>query len=435
MPGPVTPNMSLQLPALGGDSGTWDSEVNNAFTSVDSHTHEPGKGVLVPTAGLNINADLTFAGNGITNLKSLAFSEIAALAAGSDVIFVNSSDHELYWRSHSGVNVKLTSGNALNVAAFAGGIGGDYSAVGAALDYDAANTRYTFQGASPTFDWAALASGDLHLYQEGTTESVYVGLKAPDALAASYSITMPLAAPSNTRPVYMDSGGALSTEAGMTRLGRQTFTGSGTYTPTTGTRAVLLRMVAGGGGGGGAAGGTGSSAGGGGASGVFGEKWISSATALTGGTVTIGAAGTGGANTGADGGTGGDTTVVINGITYIVKGGGGGSGDTAAAQGVALGGSWNILDHNDGDYTTGEPGGVGNNMGGNNFTVIGGAGGASFFGRGTPAVATKTASSVAGNSAIAPGSGGGGAVMIGSQGTGAAGGNGGGGLVIIDEFM
>lgn len=210
MAGPTLPNMSLVCPALDGDSGTWDDELNTLLVLIDSHTHEPGKGVLVPTAGLNINADLSLAGNGLTNIKSLAFSEIAALAAGSDVIFVSSSDHELYWRSHSGVNVKLTSGNALNVAAFAGGIGGDYSAVGAALDYDAANTRYTFQGAAPTFDWAALASGDLHLYQEGTTESVYVGLKAPAGLAASYDLTWPTALPGARTPLYLDQTGQIS---------------------------------------------------------------------------------------------------------------------------------------------------------------------------------------------------------------------------------
>ncbi len=208
------PNMSIVLPALGGDSGSWDDKLNDALTLVDSHDHTSGAGVQVPSAGLNIDADLSFGGFTISSLGKLSFTAITAPVSGSKNLFVNTSDNELYWRSNGGTNVKLTSGTSINTT-LVGGIVGDYTSVGAAVAYDDANDRYTFKQQSGT--WARLASGDVRLYETGTSESVYVGLKAPGALAASYDITMPLAVPSTTGFVRMSSGGVLSVGDAMTR--------------------------------------------------------------------------------------------------------------------------------------------------------------------------------------------------------------------------
>lgn len=118
-------------------------------------------------------------------------------------------------------------------------------------------------------------------------------------------------------------------------LGRQIFTASGTYTPTTGTKVVRLRAV-GGGGGSGAAGGAASScaAGGGGASGTYIERWLDpgSNTDITGGTVTIGAGGTGAATIFVSTTAGGDTSVVIQGTTFTAKGGGGANSMSGASS-------------------------------------------------------------------------------------------------------
>ena len=93
-------------------------------------------------------------------------------------------------------------------------------------------------------------------------------------------------------------------------LARQIFATSGTYTPTTGTNRVLLRMVGGGGGGGGASGGIGMSAfAGGGGGGGYIEAWLDAGAAVTGGTVTIGGGGSGGASTGGNGASGADTSI------------------------------------------------------------------------------------------------------------------------------
>lgn len=209
------PNMLLVLPTRGAPgSGTWDDAIDAALALIDAHDHSAGKGTLVPTAGLNINADLSFAGLWApVHLHRITFDSVAALSSNNKSFFVSDGtgglvSGELYWRTNSGSNVRVTNGAALNVTAFAGGIGGDYAAVGAAVAFDDANDRYTFKQQGGT--WARMASGEVRILETGTSESLYVGLVCPSALAGSYAITLPLAAPGSTSIVQMDSSGVLT---------------------------------------------------------------------------------------------------------------------------------------------------------------------------------------------------------------------------------
>jgi hypothetical protein len=93
---------------------------------------------------------------------------------------------------------------------------------------------------------------------------------------------------------------------------QQFFSGTGTYTPTTGTNLIWLRMVGAGGGGGGAAGGSGQAAGGGGASGLYFEAWFDSAVhPLTGGPYGVGSFGVGGTSSAGTGGDGNYSYITI----------------------------------------------------------------------------------------------------------------------------
>lgn len=206
------PQMGLVLPTRGvGGAGVWDDSLDADLTAIDAHDHSTGRGTPVPTAGININADLTFSSlYAPINLHRLTFASIVALTSNNKSLFVSSADNELYWRSNAGTNVKITSGASLNVAAFTGGIGGDYTAVSAAVAFDDAGDRYTFKQNAGT-GWARLASGDLRLFETGTSDSVFVGLAAPAALAGSYTITLPLTAPTTgTRPVQMTTAGVIT---------------------------------------------------------------------------------------------------------------------------------------------------------------------------------------------------------------------------------
>lgn len=114
---------------------------------------------------------------------------------------------------------------------------------------------------------------------------------------------------------------------GKIYLGTQILTGSGTYTPTSGTTRVRVRAVACGGGGGGAS--SASACAGGGGPGTYFEKWIDPSATITGGAFSAPASGgAGGASSGATGATGSDATIVIQGVTYTAKGGPGGTGST-----------------------------------------------------------------------------------------------------------
>lgn len=51
-----TPFMDLQQPTVGGDSGTWAPKLNSNNTVIDTHDHSTGKGVQIPTGGIEDEA-------------------------------------------------------------------------------------------------------------------------------------------------------------------------------------------------------------------------------------------------------------------------------------------------------------------------------------------------------------------------------------------
>lgn len=203
---PTLPNMGMVTPTPGADSGTWDDKINACFVQVDEHDHTSGKGVPVPVAGLDIDDDLPMGGFFITGLGKISFSTIAAPTTGSKNLFVSSADNELYWRTNSGTNVKLTNGTSINTT-LVGGIVGDYSSVGASVSYEDSNKRYKLL--TQTGTWARLATGPVRIYEYNTSESVYVEHAAAAALGASYTVTWAAAVPGSQAAVQMDTSGNL----------------------------------------------------------------------------------------------------------------------------------------------------------------------------------------------------------------------------------
>lgn len=207
---PTLPNMGLVTPVLGADSGNWDDKINACFALTDAHDHTEGKGVAITVAAMDIDDDIPMGGFGLVNVGTVAFSAVTALTSGSKSLFVSSADNELYWRTNSGTNVKLTDGASINTT-LVGGIVGDYSSVGAEVAYSDADQVYTFKDQeSPTKKWARLASGPVRIYQFDTTESVYVEHAVDAALASSYTVTWPAALPGSTALMQISSAGVVS---------------------------------------------------------------------------------------------------------------------------------------------------------------------------------------------------------------------------------
>ncbi len=215
---PTDPNMTgMTYPTEGASFNTWGLILNaTTFPVIGAHDHTTGKGVKVPTAGLNINADLSFASAyALTNMLAVDFAAVApaSVAGYAGAFFVNSSDsNNLYFRTVSGSNVKVTDGTALNVAGFAGGIGGDYTSSSALVAYVAANDIYTFKGPDPGSGrpWEALATGHHDFYEQATTVANRVRIQSPAALAASYALTLPAALPAASSVVLLSSSGVMS---------------------------------------------------------------------------------------------------------------------------------------------------------------------------------------------------------------------------------
>lgn len=207
--GTLTAYMSLQKPTLGGDSGTWDDQLNDSFELIDAHNHTTGKGVKVPTAGININADLAFSNYSAYQISAVAFVTNLSFSTYTKCLWVK-TDNELYWRSSAGVDVKITSGATLNTALI-GGIGGDYGAASASVYYDDTADTYRFLSAAPLPNvWSSVSCGDIDLYEKASGISTRVRLSSPTALAASYALTFPAALPSGSRPLsYSSTDGAL----------------------------------------------------------------------------------------------------------------------------------------------------------------------------------------------------------------------------------
>lgn len=111
----ATTFMNLNLPTVLTTLGPeWASQINEAFEDIDIHDHSSGKGVKIKPAGIDINADLSFANNSITNLGSAEFDNLEAVIDGAlnaNKVYV--SDGDLYFTNNSGVAVQLTSGGSI----------------------------------------------------------------------------------------------------------------------------------------------------------------------------------------------------------------------------------------------------------------------------------------------------------------------------------
>lgn len=208
----ATPFMNLTIPTVGVTVGpTWASQINTVLNSIDAHNHTSGNGALIPTAALNINADLSFGSFNQTGVKSTRFtSQSLALSTASDKECLYSVNGSLYYNNSSGTAVQITSGSGLNLASV-GSIGGDYGGGGvtASVTYNNTTKAYSFLQASSST--AKMAMGDILLYETATATNA-VTLKSPTSLASAYSITLPAALQAYTGFVRMTSAGVVQND-------------------------------------------------------------------------------------------------------------------------------------------------------------------------------------------------------------------------------
>jgi len=97
--------LNLTLPDVGTTLGpTWATTLNNAFVDLDDHDHST-QGKSIPSAGLNINADVEFNGNSATELKYTVFEDQGSDSTTARSIY--SKGNDLHWRN-STASVQIT---------------------------------------------------------------------------------------------------------------------------------------------------------------------------------------------------------------------------------------------------------------------------------------------------------------------------------------
>jgi hypothetical protein len=190
--------MNLTVPGVGTEAGPdWATEINADLSVLDGHNHATGSGVQINPSGLNINADLPFGTNNATGLRSTRFvSQVSPLSGASDLGCVYVSGAELYYNDESGNQVKLTSGGTVNATSSGISSGTATAAFSAStLVVNAnVNTPANIQVASV-------------LLGNNVASSNYLTLSPPNAMAASYSLTLPNVPVGATAFVTLDTAG------------------------------------------------------------------------------------------------------------------------------------------------------------------------------------------------------------------------------------
>lgn len=201
----ATPYMNLVLPVVSQTIGpTWATQLNAALALIDSHNHSSSQGVQIPTAGLNINADLPFNGQDAIQLRSARFTDQGGtIAAAGDVGCLYIGNGNLYYNNGAGTAVQVTNGGS--VAGAAGNITG--LAAPAALTYTSGST--TFRFTSNTNIDAALDCGPVTIRQQIASANG-ITLQSPSGLAASYALTLLTALPAGQRIMTCDAAGNLA---------------------------------------------------------------------------------------------------------------------------------------------------------------------------------------------------------------------------------
>jgi len=176
--------MNLIEPIVGQELGPqYAFDINNSLTLIDQHNHTPGYGVQIPTAGLNINANLNFNDNFITNLAGMVLTAQISVPATNNTLYEFGDD--LYYIDGIGNNIRLTQSGSV------AGPYGNISGLVAPASATYVPVQQTFIFESNSNIAANLDAGSILLRNLSPNSTYALTLNPPAALAANYSITLP----------------------------------------------------------------------------------------------------------------------------------------------------------------------------------------------------------------------------------------------------
>ena len=194
--------MNLIESTINVDTGlAWESNLNASLTVIDGHNHLPGSGIQIPSGGININADLSWNGFNLTQLRSLRMnSQATTLTTALDLGCIYQVLGNLYYNNSGGTPVQITSGSS--IVGTAGSITGLPSGT-ASAGYSAG----TFVWQSATNTAANLDAGSIIL-RTGTTSSLGLTLSPPSSTTTNNTtITLPTVPTTGSQFLIMDTSG------------------------------------------------------------------------------------------------------------------------------------------------------------------------------------------------------------------------------------
>ncbi len=203
----ISPNMNMPVPTVSVDPGPdWATNIDACLSIIDSHTHTAGQGVQITPQAININSDLTFAGNNGTNFRSVRFfPQPGVINGASDLGALYENGVDLYYVDGAGNQVRITQGGSVTGAT--GTITGLPSGTASA---SFAGSTFTFQSATNT---PATINAGTYILGQTVASGKNVTIAAAGAQAANYNLTLPIALPSATSYTVSDSSGNLSFKA------------------------------------------------------------------------------------------------------------------------------------------------------------------------------------------------------------------------------
>ena len=200
----ITPNMGLTVPSAGLTSGPqFALDINNSLTILDQHNHTPGSGVAITPLAIDINSDLTFAGNNATFLRTTRFSPQATSPAGVNdkgCLYVLGVD--LYYNDESGNVIRLTQSGS--IVGTSGSITGLTSP--ASASYSSVGSTFIWQSGTniaANMDMGSITLRNLTAGSDGVT------ISPPSSLSTNYTLTLPVIPPAIDMMV-MDTAGNMS---------------------------------------------------------------------------------------------------------------------------------------------------------------------------------------------------------------------------------
>lgn len=187
--------MNLTIPVPTATPGPeYAQQVSTALEQVANHDHTLGKGVQIPSDGLDLQDDLPFNGNAPTDVGSVQFRSLAAaLTSIINALYV--VDGDAYFTDGQGRPVRITQNGAV-VNGVAGNIQGLVDP--ASASYSPSTGTFTWQkgaGVPAAMDFAQLVQ------RNPATPTNAITRQIPSGLAASYVEIVPGTVPGSTLPL------------------------------------------------------------------------------------------------------------------------------------------------------------------------------------------------------------------------------------------